>query len=192
MSANKPVTLKPQDPPSRVFIISAKDERATQAMTSDLQVYLGRKRESKEAHDDEDKLLGQLAYTLSQRRTRFPWTSVVAAASLGGLVNALASPKARPVRHDPATNTTPRLGFVFTGQGAQWWAMGRELIAAYPVFRLSLEESERMLKDLGSSWMLTGEENAPAQSSQAFLSSMLLTVIDNLQRSSRGVPRRPG
>ena len=50
-----------------------------------------------------------------------------------------------------------RLGFVFTGQGAQWFAMGRELLDAYPTFRATLLEAERYLIELGATWSLTGK-----------------------------------
>ncbi len=43
----------------------------------------------------------------------------------------------------------PTIGFVFTGQGAQWYAMGRQLLQ-YPVFLKSMEDSDRSLKKLGS------------------------------------------
>lgn len=49
----------------------------------------------------------------------------------------------------------PTIGFVFTGQGAQWYAMGRQLLQ-YPVFLKSMEDSDRSLKKLGSQWSLLG------------------------------------
>lgn len=48
------------------------------------------------------------------------------------------------------------LGFVFTGQGAQWHAMGRELLV-YPVFRESIEAADEYMKILGSPWSLLGQ-----------------------------------
>ncbi|EFW98603.1 phenolpthiocerol synthesis polyketide synthase ppsa [Grosmannia clavigera kw1407] len=39
----------------------------------------------------------------------------------------------------------PRLAFVFTGQGAQWFAMGRELVPMYAVFRQRLESADTLL-----------------------------------------------
>jgi len=39
--------------------------------------------------------------------------------------------------------------FVFTGQGAQWWAMGQELIDREPVFRAALESVDEKIRALG-------------------------------------------
>ncbi len=36
--------------------------------------------------------------------------------------------------------------FVFTGQGGQWWAMGRTLAAREPLVRRRLEETDRILR----------------------------------------------
>jgi acyl transferase domain-containing protein len=132
---------------SRVFILSARDQLATESMLENLKSYL-----LSAQPKDEDNFLDSLAYTLGQRRTIFPWISALPAQNVSGLVNALGSAKSKPVR----TPERPRLGFVFTGQGAQWWAMGRELIGAYPTFKASLIESERYLKELGAPWSLLG------------------------------------
>lgn len=53
---------------------------------------------------------------------------------------------------------TPRLGFVFTGQGPQWYAMGRELIAKEPLFRQVIERIEAHFRKL-SGWSLLEEMN---------------------------------
>lgn len=47
---------------------------------------------------------------------------------------------------------TPRI--VFTGQGAQWPGMGRELIENYPVYKTSLVDSAATLKEFDTSWDL--------------------------------------
>jgi thioester reductase-like protein len=39
--------------------------------------------------------------------------------------------------------------FVFTGQGAQWWAMGQELIQREPIFRATLEAVDERIQSLG-------------------------------------------
>jgi len=82
---------------------------------------------SKPSSVDERHLLQDLAHTLAAKRTNFPWRSYVLASSLEELMTSLskASSAAKPVR----TRAVPNIGFVFTGQGAQWHAMGRELFA---------------------------------------------------------------
>lgn len=45
-------------------------------------------------------------------------------------------------------NQKPRIGFVFTGQGAQWYNMGRELFEKSPLFRQLLLRCEAILKTL--------------------------------------------
>ncbi|WP_339513461.1 type I polyketide synthase [Pseudomonas sp. RL_15y_Pfl2_60] len=39
-------------------------------------------------------------------------------------------------------NASPRLAFVYTGMGPQWWGMGRELLESSAVFRAALEEAD--------------------------------------------------
>jgi thioester reductase-like protein len=48
------------------------------------------------------------------------------------------------------------LAFVFSGQGPQWWAMGRMLMEESPVFRQTLERCDRIVRQLGS-WSLLEE-----------------------------------
>lgn len=94
-----------------------------------------------------------LALTLAERKSRFPWATAVRACTLAELAEKLGSPDRKPRRSLKA----PRLGFVFNGQGAQWHAMGRELIAEYPVFRQSLSTADSILKEYGAVWSLQGK-----------------------------------
>jgi acyl transferase domain-containing protein/NADPH:quinone reductase-like Zn-dependent oxidoreductase/acyl carrier protein len=50
----------------------------------------------------------------------------------------------------------PRIAFVFSGQGPQWWAMGRELLASEPVFRERLEAVDGLLR-ARTGWSLLEE-----------------------------------
>jgi len=131
----------------RVFMLSARDESAAKAMNANLKEYL-----SVQAQDNA-VLAKNLAYTLGQHRSVFPWVAATSARSLPELIENLDAKTFVPAYSAKG----PRIGFVFNGQGAQWHAMGRELIYAYPIFRSSLEEAERCIKDFGAQWSLTGK-----------------------------------
>lgn len=55
----------------------------------------------------------------------------------------------------------PKLGFIFTGQGAQWANMGMGLLA-YPVFAQTLHEADGILRNLGAKWSLLGKLRSPS------------------------------
>lgn len=95
------------------------------------------------------KFLQDLAFTLNTRRSSLPWKTfaVVHPSTLTDLKEVAV----KPVR--AAFNL--RLGFVFTGQGAQWFAMGRELLSVTP-FMDSIRLSQVYLEDLGCHWLLFG------------------------------------
>ncbi|RJE27111.1 polyketide synthase [Aspergillus sclerotialis] len=136
---------------SRVFVLSAKDERATRAMVQQLQQYVSEVRQNPELNSD--GLLDQLAFTLGQRRSRFAWNVSCSADSLPLLQSTLDSNQLSPRRSSRA----PRLGMVFTGQGAQWYAMGRELFSAYPVFLHTMKEADECLRSMGATWSVVEE-----------------------------------
>lgn len=107
--------------------------------------------------------LSNLAYTLAAHRSYFPWKVALAATSISSLTQRLATDVVKPTKASQAGGVV----FVFTGQGAQWYAMGRELISVYPVFRHSLEMADLCLRGLGTWWSLLGEsvQLAPHQAS---------------------------
>ena len=60
------------------------------------------------------------------------------------------------------------IAFVFTGQGAQWPQMGKELIEEFPSFRRSIQDLDSVLQGLpnGPSWTLQEALLAPKETSQ--------------------------
>lgn len=138
---------------ARLFVWSSFDEQGVGRLKKAYMEFLqSRKLPSGKA---EDEWLHSLAYTLACKRTPFPWKSFCLASSAAELVQKLSSDYgiSKPVR----SMTTPNMAFAFTGQGAQWHAMGREL-SVYPVFQKSMTEADAYMRSLGSPWSLTGEE----------------------------------
>lgn len=95
--------------------------------------------------------MDRLAFTLCHRRSLLEWREAVSAATASELSDALASTDSNPTR--PSENFN--IGFVFTGQGAQWSAMGRELLH-YTVFEETLQEADHILLGFGAKWSLMG------------------------------------
>ncbi|KAJ8131580.1 hypothetical protein O1611_g2046 [Lasiodiplodia mahajangana] len=129
--------------------------------------------------------LDNLAFTLDSQRSRLPWTSFAVIRSLAEL-QSLKLKLSLPVQRSAHS---PRIGYVFTGQGAQWFAMGRELMC-YALFEAELSRASDYLKTLGCSWSVTDELLRSEHDTQLHdpeLSQTLCTVIQvalvNLLRS---------
>ena len=102
-----------------------------------------------------DAYLDHLAYTMSNKRSSLPWKSYVVADSCETLQQKLGSCLSKPLR----SSSSLTLSFLFTGQGAQWVGMGKDLVM-YPVFRESLRRSEDSLRNLGCQMSLIGEQRS--------------------------------
>ena len=114
---------------TKVLVLSAKSEEGCKHSITNLKRYL----ENKKGVVNGEAFLESVMYTLGQRRTVFPWVTahrVPFSQGVDEVIKSLASPQFKPIRQSRRS----RIGVVFIGQGAQWHAMGRELILAYPPF----------------------------------------------------------
>ncbi len=131
----------------RIFVLSSFDEAGVQRLA---QAYRNHLLGKSTKLENEDTYLDDLSYTLACKRTSFVWRTSIIASSISSLTRALEN-HPKPVR----SGSNARIGFVFTGQGAQWYAMGRELLD-YPVFRQSLVDAGSYLIQLRCPWNLMG------------------------------------
>ncbi|KAI1317088.1 beta-ketoacyl synthase domain-containing protein [Xylariaceae sp. FL0255] len=141
--ANGVAKHTPDETPIRLFLICANSEASLKAYGQKLSAWALN-------HKPCAGKMGDLSHTLLTRRSLLPWRYSVAASDYYDLSDKLSG--IRAVR----TSTYNRLTFVFTGQGAQWQGMGRELIQ-YPVFERSITKSENLLLQMGCDWHLTYE-----------------------------------
>ncbi|KAK3315921.1 type I polyketide synthase [Apodospora peruviana] len=136
----------------RVYILSAKDSTAAKAMVSNFVAHI----RGTIGNETKPSLsLTDLAYTLAERRSLLPWVVAVPAKNLDDLCDKLESPATKPLHS--TRRPARRLGFVFNGQGAQWYGMARELIESYPVFYSGIHKADKILKEYGADWSLHGE-----------------------------------
>ncbi|KAL8653880.1 MAG: hypothetical protein Q9226_003662 [Calogaya cf. arnoldii] len=95
--------------------------------------------------------LGDLAYTLLIRRSHLDWRFSFVGTDHVDMLEAMRKAKLQ------RASSYVRLAYIFTGQGAQWHAMGRELITTTTVFKESLYRSASVVRELGASWDLIDE-----------------------------------
>ncbi|WP_408909244.1 beta-ketoacyl synthase N-terminal-like domain-containing protein, partial [Streptomyces sp. KAI-27] len=101
------------------FLLAARSEEALREQAVRLAEYVGERAELRPV---------DVAFSLATTRSVFEHRAVVVGSSREELLEGLAGVRGEgPVAGG-------RLGFLFTGQGAQRVGMGRELYAAYPVF----------------------------------------------------------
>ncbi|KAJ5539524.1 hypothetical protein N7513_007856 [Penicillium frequentans] len=123
--------------PPKLLVLSAAGQNVCQNVASQHREYIERN-----PHE-----VANLAYTLAEKRTLFSWRSFFLVDSNGTKIHEESGPN--PVR----ARSDARVAFVFTGQGAQYLGMGRELLC-YPFFQNSLQMLQCCLKGLGASWTL--------------------------------------
>ena len=139
-------------------------------MASRLQAWLSDKQlQGSHLHD--------LSYTLAARRSLHGWRSAIVASDTQDLIDKLS--RVKPTKSSGGTST-PAVTFIFTGQGAQWYAMGRELLLSSSIFRDSIATSSSLLKHWGSPWSLDEEllrDDADSRLNESELAQPATTAI---------------
>ncbi|KAM7205885.1 hypothetical protein V8F33_000715 [Rhypophila sp. PSN 637] len=120
-----------------------------------------------------------LAYTLGCRRSKLASRSFVVA-SEETIADALNPERLMITKATGSKELT--LGFVFTGQGAQWPQMGVDLMESFPTYLQTIRKLDRVLKKLkqAPAWTIEDALRAPKESStvhQAAMSQPLVTAI---------------
>ncbi|CAN8100295.1 unnamed protein product [Discula destructiva] len=107
-------------------------------------------------HAPDADLLANYAYTLS-RRSRMEFKACIVAASTQELAVKLADTAALSIQRCAEDASTPKLAMIFCGQGAQWHAMGRELMEYEPFANSLVGASKYLSKIVGSEFDLLQE-----------------------------------
>lgn len=146
--------LRPDDVPaigSQLLVFSASDE---QGLERNMQAFAGHAQKMQSEVNDPE-YLQSLAYTLAIHRSHLKWRQALIVNSLSDLCNSTF----RVVRRKSLRNVT--IGFIFTGQGAQFAQMGLGLLK-YETFRASLQRCQSAFYSLGCTWDLIGKNEIEA------------------------------
>jgi acyl transferase domain-containing protein len=109
----------------------------------------------------DEHAIEDLCFTAALRRNHYPARLAVAGRTNAELAQRLTAFDARSV----AATTAPKIGFVFSGQGSQWWAMARGLLSSEPVFRAALEACEAAIAKYAG-WSVLEELQRPEAQSR--------------------------
>lgn len=122
-----------------LFVFSAYSAKSLEMMTQNLRNFLETTSDS----------LADIAYTLGRKRRHLPHRSfMVATKSRPGNATPGPTPDQDPIHS---------LVMVFTGQGAQWPQMGRDLFRSNRVFTETMKTIDMELQRLGADWNIEDE-----------------------------------
>ncbi|KAI0886112.1 ketoacyl-synt-domain-containing protein [Annulohypoxylon maeteangense] len=139
VGSDQDIQIPPRDSQSHLFVFSAHEQKVLSRMLKDCDSYMNERVGAIPTDTMEN-----LAYTLGCRRTKLPWRVSVTAQSPGDLVQKLASLRSSDFVRALDGKAT-RLAFVFGGQGAQWFGMGRELLG-FDIFLKSIMDADSYLQ----------------------------------------------
>lgn len=143
--------------------LSARSSEALRATAEAYRAFL--------ANPDESSHLYDIAYSASLRRSHHDHRMALVAhskAEATSILDTFLHSEEAPsnvVSRRVLLNERPKTVFVCSGMGPQWWAMGRDLLNHDPVFRASIERTDRALQPY-TGWSLIEELMAPEEHSR--------------------------
>ena len=134
---------------------------------------------------DENVSLADFCYSAGNRRDHHEQRATVIGKDAHELATNLKKWARSGITGDLIVTGTPAESidqpvFVFTGQGAQWWAMGQHLLEREPVFRKTIEKIDSFLKPLAG-WSLIKEMTKDDEKSQINKTNIAQPAIFALQ-----------
>ncbi|HEY7330127.1 MAG TPA: type I polyketide synthase [Gemmataceae bacterium] len=124
-----------------------------------------------------DVSLSEIAYNAAHRRTHHDHRLALVARSRPELAEQLAASASLELS---SAKQRPRLAFVCSGQGPQWWAMGRQLLEQDQVFGATIKRCDEIVRSLGS-WSLLEELTADEDHSRMAVTAISQPAIFALQ-----------
>lgn len=155
--------------PPYLFVLSASSRSSVKPMLKQLGDWLS-------THKDH---FADLSHTLISRRSLLSWRFGMVASPHQELLANLADNSEVSSMSKAADSV--KIGFVFTGQGAQWYAMGRELFLHCRLYRGSIKTSDAMLSELGADWTLSEELQRKESESRINDSAIAQPAVTALQ-----------
>ena len=159
--SERPTSDRPE-----LIVLSAKSEPALERLVADFQ----------QSVDDKIGTLEDIGYTLKIGRKRHPVRTSFVSKTKDSLKEEL-----EKVVWRQQSNESGRIAFLFSGQGTQYPAMGRELYEAEPIFRDSINQIDEILVgklDLKLTDLLYGMNSSAATLQQTRYAQPALFAVE--------------
>ncbi len=143
---------------ARLLPLSARSPEALKAVAQKTRDFLTAQASNPDVN------LSDICYTASLRRGHHDHRLALVGDSPAALIENLEAFLAEEPRLGMSSGRfipgkSPRLTFVFSGMGQQWWAMGRQLLSSEPRFREVIEKCDGLLRQ-ETDWSLLSELTA--------------------------------
>ncbi|KAK3689344.1 hypothetical protein B0T22DRAFT_427611 [Podospora appendiculata] len=166
----------------RLFVLSSHDKAGFQRISKALVQHM----DTLGSAATSPAYLANLAHTLAVARSGLVWKAALLAENAPELREQLLTDVGENATRTPSS--PPRIGFVFTGQGAQWARMGIELLERR-VFSESVARSTEFLREMGCEWDPVAELSRGAKESrlgvpeisQPICSVLQIALVDELR-----------
>ncbi|MFF0264306.1 amino acid adenylation domain-containing protein [Kribbella sp. NPDC004536] len=118
----------------------------------------------------EDASVTDICYAASRRRENHPYRAAIVGVSPADIEDGLrafsagATPSGVIVGSQPVADESGPV-FVFSGNGSQWWGMGRQLLAADPLFEKAVAECDQLIQDR-TGWSVLAELSSTESASR--------------------------
>ena len=139
------------DRPCHLLTLSAKCEKALQHLVQDYRVFLD---------NNSTDAIADICFSANTGRSHFNHRLAIITSDQQELTDKLAKISAGEEPSGvfsgklPSNNQSPKIAFLFTGQGSQYVNMARQLYETQPVFRRTLDQCEQILQsDLDKSFL---------------------------------------
>jgi naphtho-gamma-pyrone polyketide synthase len=120
-----------KDPRSTYLVaVSARCKNSLKTNINNLVEYINKN----SSNVEENEFLAKLSYTTTARRIHHPFRIMVSGAKISEIQDSLRAAANRETV-SPAPAVAPSIGFVFTGQGAQYAGMGQQFFESFSEFR---------------------------------------------------------
>jgi len=174
--AREPAVEKATDEKLQICTLSARDSKALKALTESYIDFF--------RNEENRAKLGDICYSSAVRRTHHNMRLSVVGASrdemASHLEKYLEGENLVEVSEGRSSEKRDKIAFVFSGQGPQWWAMGRQLLKSEALFKETIHKLDKLLSK-HASWSLLEELTKDEETSRISETHIAQPAIFSIQ-----------